>query len=199
VKPTFFRDAAGFREWLSRHHDSERELLVGFRRKASGRPSITYPEALDEALCFGWIDGVRKRFDDSSYTIRFTPRRPNSNWSRVNIARVAVLTDAGRMEPSGLDAFARRDEAKSDGAYSYEARTRGFDEGAERRLRADSRAWAFFQDQPAGLQRLAIHWVMSAKREETRERRLASLIEHLRRETLPPGFMRPARKTGRAR
>ena len=175
MKPRFFRNATAFRRWLDAHHDDRNELVVGFHRVGSGRPSITYPEALDEALCFGWIDGVRRTLDETSYTIRFSPRRPKSIWSRVNIARVGVLTGEGRMRPSGVAAFERRDESKSD-LYSYEARSRGFDEKTEQLLRADPRAWAFFQAQSPWFQRNVSFWVMSAKREETRARRIATLI-----------------------
>jgi uncharacterized protein YdeI (YjbR/CyaY-like superfamily) len=198
VKPTFFRDAARFRQWLAAHHDTKAELLVGFYRKDSGKPSITYPEALDEALCHGWIDGVRKKLDDTSYTIRFTPRRPTSNWSRVNTDRVAVLTAAEKMHPAGLAAFARRDEARTE-SYASEARSRGFDVASEHQIRADARAWAFLQAQSPWFQRNVAFWVTSAKREETRARRLALLIEYLRNETAPPGLARPPRKPGRAR
>ena len=199
MKPTFFRDAAAFHRWLEKNHDSSHELIVGFHRKGSGKPSVTYPEALDEALCFGWIDGVRRRLDDTSYTVRFTPRREQSNWSWVNIARVGVLTAAGRMQPAGSAAFERRDETKSD-LYSREARSRGFDEKTERRVRADPRAWAFFQAQSPWFQRNVSFWVMSAKREETRARRLASLIEDLRNERIPAALARPSgSKARRAR
>jgi uncharacterized protein YdeI (YjbR/CyaY-like superfamily) len=197
VKPTFFRDAAAFRRWLAKHHATETELLVGFHRKGSGQPSITYPEALDEALCVGWIDGVRKRFDDSSYTIRFTPRRPKSAWSRVNIERVEALTATGRMQPAGLDAFQRRDETKYE-AY-YDPRTREFDEVTERAIRADRRAWEFLQEQSAWFRGGAAFWISSAKREETRARRLASLIAHLREGRIPPALVPPGRKPPRGR
>ena len=199
MKPTFFRDAAAFHQWLAQHHDARAELLVGFHRKGTGKPSITYPEALDEALCFGWIDGVRRRLDDTSYTIRFSPRRPKSIWSHVNIARVGVLTADGRMQPAGLAAFARRDESKSD-LYTYEARSRGFDEKQERLLRAEPRAWRFFQSQSPWFQRNVSFWVMSAKREETRERRMASLLEDMRNERIPAPLARlMTGKPGRAR
>ena len=190
VKPKFFRKAAGFREWLSKHHADTSELLVGFHRKETGKPSITYPEALDEALCFGWIDGVRKSLDDSSYTIRFTPRRPRSHWSQVNINRVGVLSEEGRMHQSGVDAFGRRDEKRT-ALYSYEARSRPFDPEAEQAVRAVPRAWAFYQAQTPWFQRNAAFWVASAKRPETRAKRIASLIEHMREGRIPPQFVRP--------
>jgi uncharacterized protein YdeI (YjbR/CyaY-like superfamily) len=198
VKPTYFRDGAEFRRWLATHHDSAAELLLGFHKVKSAKRGITYQQALDEALCFGWIDGVRRSVDDSRYTIRFTPRRPKSNWSRVNVDRVGVLTTAGRMHSAGLDAFRRRDESKDD-SYSYEVRSRPFDAESERQIRAEPRAWEFLQAQSAWFKRNAAFWVASAKREETRARRLESLIDHMRRGMMPPGFARPPRTTGRAR
>jgi uncharacterized protein YdeI (YjbR/CyaY-like superfamily) len=147
---------------------------VGFHKRGSRRPSITWPESVDQALCFGWIDGVRKRVDDERYMIRFTPRKRSSTWSRVNVARVAELTEAGLMHPAGLAAFAARTE---EGTYSYEQReAAAFDPEREARLRADAAAWAWFSAQPPWYRRTATHWVMSAKREETRDRRLARLI-----------------------
>jgi uncharacterized protein YdeI (YjbR/CyaY-like superfamily) len=176
-EPTYFETPADLREWLERNHESAAELWVGFRRKASGLPSITWPEAVDEALCVGWIDGVRKSVDDTSYKIRFTPRKPTSNWSSVNIGRVAALTRDGRMRPMGLAAYERRSEKRS-GIYSYEQRRSARLEPAqERRFKANAGAWAFFQAQPAGYRRTATWWVVSAKREATREKRLATLID----------------------
>jgi uncharacterized protein YdeI (YjbR/CyaY-like superfamily) len=176
VEPTFFETPADFRAWLEEHHESEQELLVGFYKKGSGRPSITWPQSVDEALCFGWIDGVRRGIDDESYSIRFTPRKPASNWSRVNIARVAVLTEAGRMRPAGLEAFERRSEARS-AIYAYEQRREAkLDAAEEIRFRENDAAWSFFQAQPRGYRRTATYWVVSAKREETRRGRLATLI-----------------------
>jgi len=175
--PIFFATPAEFRAWLAEHHDRARELWVGFYKKGSGKPSITWPESVDEALCFGWIDGVRKTIDDESYMIRFTPRKPRSNWSAVNIARVAELTAMGRMHPAGLRAFEQRTEERS-GVYSYEQRQHAkLDPAYEERFRANAAAWEFFQAQPAGYRRLAIWWVVSAKKEETRLKRLATLID----------------------
>jgi uncharacterized protein YdeI (YjbR/CyaY-like superfamily) len=176
VEPTFFKTPAEFRAWLEENHESSTELLVGFHRKGSGKPSITWPESVDQALCFGWIDGVRRGLDDTSYTIRFTPRKPASNWSSVNIAKVAELTRAGLMRPAGVAAFERRTDARS-GIYSYEQReAAAFTPDQERCFRADVEAWEFFQAQPAGYRKTATHWVVRAKREDTRERRLATLI-----------------------
>ena len=177
MKPVFFATPADFRRWLKKHHKSTAELLVGFYKKGSGRPSITWPESVDEALCFGWIDGVRRSLDDESYTIRFTPRRPGSNWSLINIRKVEALIRDGRMEPAGLEAFKARDEAKS-GVYSFEQRENAkLDRKAEARFKANRAAWKFFQAQPPGYRKIAAFYVMSAKREETRERRLKILIE----------------------
>jgi uncharacterized protein YdeI (YjbR/CyaY-like superfamily) len=175
IAPAFYATPAEWRAWLEEHHADEREHWVGFRKRGSGRPSMTWPESVDEALCFGWIDGVRKRVDDESYMIRFTPRKRSSRWSNVNVARVAELMEAGLMRPAGLAAFEARTQ---EGTYSYEQRdAAAFDPERERRLRADTAAWAYFSAQPPWYRRTATHWVMSAKREETRDRRLARLIE----------------------
>jgi uncharacterized protein YdeI (YjbR/CyaY-like superfamily) len=175
--PTFFETPEQFRAWLEQHHESEQELLVGFYKKGSGRPSITWPQSVDEALCFGWIDGIRRGIDGDSYSIRFTPRKPTSNWSSVNVARVAELTREGRMRPAGIAAFERRSEARS-GIYSYEQRkTAKLDPVQQRELEANGAAWSFFRSQPPGYRRTATYWVVTAKREETRRRRLATLIE----------------------
>jgi uncharacterized protein YdeI (YjbR/CyaY-like superfamily) len=177
MEPTFFTTPSRWRAWLARHHQDATEVRVGFHKKASGRPSLTWPQAVDEALCFGWIDGVRRRIDDDRYEIRFTPRKPSSTWSAVNVARVEALRREGRMRPAGLAAFERRTEAKT-GIYSYE---RGEDavlsKEQGRAFRANREAWAFFQRQPPWYRRTATHWVVSAKKEETRSRRLATLIE----------------------
>ena len=175
--PLFFASPGEFRAWLEANHDREKELLVGFHKKGSGKPSITWPESVDEALCFGWIDGVRRSLDAERYTIRFTPRKPTSIWSNVNIAKVEMLLKAGRMRPAGMAAWERRDPEKS-GIYSFERQHPAeFDAEMERRFRRAREAWRFFQAQPPGYRRLATHYVTSAKRPETRERRLTSLIE----------------------
>jgi uncharacterized protein YdeI (YjbR/CyaY-like superfamily) len=175
--PTFFETPADFRAWLEQHHESETELLVGFFKKGSGRPSITWPESVGEALCFGWIDGVRRGIDEESYSIRFTPRKPSSTWSSVNIARVAELTERGLMRPAGVAAFERRSEAKS-GIYSYEqSKEAELEPAHEREFRANAAAWSFFSAQPRGYRRTATHWVVRAKREDTRRKRLATLID----------------------
>jgi uncharacterized protein YdeI (YjbR/CyaY-like superfamily) len=176
--PTFFETPEQFRAWLEEHHENESELLVGFYRKGSGRPSITWPESVDEALCFGWIDGIRRGIDQDSYSIRFTPRKPTSNWSSVNIARVGELEKEGRMRPAGRAAFERRSAARS-GIYSYEQRQAAtLDADQQREFESENAdAWAFFSSQPPGYRRTAIHWVVNAKRPETRAKRLATLIE----------------------
>ena len=176
MKPAFFESAADFHAWLVQHHASARELLVGFYRKDSGRTSIAYPQALDEALAFGWIDGVRKRIGGDAYTIRFTPRQPGSVWSAVNIRRAHELTAGGRMQPSGLAAFRERDERKAR-QYSYEREHQKLDPALAAALRANPKAAAFFAAQPPGYRKVATFWVMSAKKEETRARRLAHLID----------------------
>jgi uncharacterized protein YdeI (YjbR/CyaY-like superfamily) len=177
MQPTFFASPAELRAWLERHHDSVSELLVGFHKKGTGRPSITWPQAVDQALCFGWIDGVRRRIDDASYTIRFTPRRPRSIWSAVNVKRMKELIDEGLVAPAGVAAFERRSDDRT-AIYSHEQRRSAqLAPDQEQRLRADARANAFFESQAPSYRRAAIHWVTSAKRPETRERRLTQLIE----------------------
>jgi uncharacterized protein YdeI (YjbR/CyaY-like superfamily) len=174
--PTFFERPDEFRAWLDEHHEDEGELWVGFRKKASGTPSITWPEAVDEALAVGWIDEIRKSIDAESYMIRFTPRRARSVWSAVNIRRAQELIELGRMTPAGLRAFEARRENRS-GVYSYEQRTVDLDEPYARQLRANEAAWEFFSSRPPSYRKAAAWWVVSAKKEETRLRRLATLIE----------------------
>jgi uncharacterized protein YdeI (YjbR/CyaY-like superfamily) len=175
--PRFFAAPDEWRAWLARHHATAPELWVGFHKKDSGRPSITWPESVDQALCFGWIDGVRKRIDEASYVIRFTPRRKGSTWSSVNIARVKELSGIGLMQPAGLAAFEDRSEARS-GIYAYEQRKHAeLPDVMERQFKRNPKAWAYFQAQPAGYRHTAAWWVVSAKKEETRARRLATLIE----------------------
>jgi uncharacterized protein YdeI (YjbR/CyaY-like superfamily) len=174
--PLFFATPKHFRSWLAKNHDRVDCLWVGYYRKDSGRRSITWPESVDEALCFGWIDGIRKKVDDISYKVRFTPRRPKSIWSAVNIGRVAALTAEGRMQPPGVAAFARREEQKSR-RYSFENRaTAKLSAEGQREFRRDPVAWKFFKSQPPGYQRLAAWWVVSARRTETRRARLKRLI-----------------------
>ena len=172
----FFPTPRDFRSWLVANHKKQNELWVGFYKKGSGRPSITWPESVDEALCVGWIDGVRKTVDAESYKIRFTPRKTTSNWSAVNLARARELIRLGRMRPAGLKAFERRTEEKS-GIYAYENRKSAVLGAAdEKQFRARPKAWDFFQKLPAAYRQNLIWWVVTAKKEETRKQRLEKLI-----------------------
>jgi uncharacterized protein YdeI (YjbR/CyaY-like superfamily) len=183
--PVFFATPADWRAWLHEHHGTEKELLVGFWKAGSGKPGITWKESVDEALCFGWIDGVRKRVDDERYTIRFTPRRARSIWSDVNIRRAGELIALGLMDAAGLAAFRGRDVSRSK-QYSFENRPQDLPAEYERQFRARKKAWSFFESQPPSYRRVAIWYVVSAKREETRARRLAALIAcSTREERLP--------------
>jgi uncharacterized protein YdeI (YjbR/CyaY-like superfamily) len=173
--PVTFTSAARFRAWLRTNHRKAEELLVRIRKVDSSKAGITYAEALDEALCYGWIDGVRRRIDDDSFSIRFTPRKPKSIWSRINVAHIARLKTEGRMQAAGLAAFAAREEHRT-GIYSFEQAPKELTAGYLRRFRADRAAWTWFQAQAPWYRRVTTHWVVSAKREETRERRLAQLI-----------------------
>jgi uncharacterized protein YdeI (YjbR/CyaY-like superfamily) len=174
-EPVFFATPAAFRQWLRKHHKTAAEVWVGYYKKASGHPSITYPESLDEALCFGWIDGIRKSIDGERYTNRFTPRRPGSNWSLVNVRKVEALIAAGRMQPAGRAAYEARDEKKT-GVYSFENRPVSLPPALEARFRKQAAAWRFWDAQPPGYRRMMCWFVMSAKRDETRLRRLERLI-----------------------
>lgn len=176
MTPKFFASPEEWRAWLEKYHDSERELWVGFHKKHTARPSITWPQSVDEALCFGWIDGLRRSIDSDSYQIRFTPRKARSIWSNVNTRRVEELIRAKRMHPAGLRAFKARDPKRS-GIYSFEREHAKLNAAQENQFRKNPAAWKFFQQQPPGYRRVATFWVMSAKRDETRGRRLASLIE----------------------
>lgn len=177
LKPTFFATQAAFREWLDRNHEREPELLVGFHKKASGKPSITWPEAIEEALCFGWIDGVRRSLDDESYTVRFTPRKPRSTWSAVNIAKAKELIAAGRMTPAGARVFEAGADERS-AMSSYERRhASSLSAAQERQFRRSRGAWDWFRAQPPSYRKAAVYWVVSAQKDETKLRRLARLIE----------------------
>lgn len=175
VEPRFFRTPAALGAWFEKNHDRVEVQWIGFLRKHTGRGGVTYHDALDAALCWGWIDGVRKRIDDDSWMIRFTPRKKAGIWSLVNIRRYDALEKKGLIRPPGAAAFARRD-AKRSGVYSYERDAARFDAAMEKRFRADAAAWAFFSSQPPGYRKVTTHWVTSAKRESTRERRLDQLI-----------------------
>lgn len=174
-QPRYFKTALEFRKWLDAEHAKKQELWVGFHKKSSGKPSLSYSEALDEALCYGWIDGIRKSVNESSYTSRFTPRKADSIWSQVNINRVRELLKLERMMPAGIAAFERRDASKSL-LYSYERATPQLESSFEKQFQAQQKAWQFFQAQAPWYRRTATFWVMSAKREETRRKRLATLI-----------------------
>jgi uncharacterized protein YdeI (YjbR/CyaY-like superfamily) len=175
--PTFFESAAEFGAWLSRHAATEPELVVGFHKRGSGLPSMSWPESVDEALCVGWIDGVRTNIDAHSYKIRFTRRKSASTWSARNIERVHVLQGQGRMSPAGLEAFSRRREEKSK-TYAYEqAETATLEAQDEARFRKSRVAWKFFEAQPPSYRHLVVWRIISAKRAGTREARLAELIE----------------------
>jgi uncharacterized protein YdeI (YjbR/CyaY-like superfamily) len=189
VKPKFFHTAQDFRRWLQRHHASAPELLVGFYKLTSGRPSMTWAESVDEALCFGWIDGLRRRVDELSYTIRFTPRRPGSIWSAVNTRRARTLTARGRMAQAGLAAFEARTPNRS-GRYSYERRPEDLVAPYSGMLDANSAARRFFQRQAPSYRRAATWWVVSAKKEETRLTRARRLVELSEQGELIPQFRR---------
>jgi uncharacterized protein YdeI (YjbR/CyaY-like superfamily) len=176
MKITHFRSPSEFRTWLAKHHAAADELWVGYYKKGSGKPSMTWPESVDQALCFGWIDGIRKSLNDSSYTIRFTPRRARSIWSNVNIARAKELTREGLMQPAGLQAYEAR-QADRSGIYAYEKRSEHLDDPYGKTLKRNRAAWEFYQAQPAWYRRAVNSWVVSAKKEETRLKRLEKLIE----------------------
>jgi uncharacterized protein YdeI (YjbR/CyaY-like superfamily) len=194
MRPTFFATPSAFREWLETHHARAAELWVGYYKVASGRQSITWPESVDQALCFGWIDGLRKSIDEVSYAIRFTPRRPGSTWSTVNIGRAQALTDQGQMKPAGLDAYLARRENAS-GIYSYDQRRTELEEPYNRALKKNKAAWTFFRAQPPSHRRALCWWVVSAKREDTRLKRLEKLIAYSARGQRLPELApsRPAR------
>ena len=185
-KPQFFPTLADWRAWLEKHHADAEEFWVGFYKRDSGRPSITWPESVDGALCFGWIDGLRKTIDATSYKIRFTPRKPRSIWSAINIKRAKELSKQGLMHPAGLAAFEKRNGDRS-AIYAYEQRkTAILPPEFEKQFRAKTEAWTFFQAQPPWYRRTSTYWVVSAKKEETRLKRLAILIDcYLRKQNIP--------------
>ena len=192
AKPKFFPAPNQWRAWLEKNHASTDELWVGFYKRDSGHPSITWPESVDGALCFGWIDGVRKSIDGISYMIRFTPRRSRSVWSAINIKRVGELKELGLMHPAGLTAFEKRNGSRS-AIYAYEQRkTAKLPREFETQFRSDEAAWAFFQSQAPWYRRTSTYWVISAKKEETRLKRLATLIDCSRRKRTIPQLTRPS-------
>lgn len=177
MEPIFFESPAAFRKWLEKNHTKEKEVLVGFHKTKTGKPSMTWPESVDQALCFGWIDGVRKSIDEHSYTIRFTPRKPTSIWSAINIKKVEALTEKGLMKPAGQAAFSHRKEHKSK-IYSFEQDRENMklEPAQEKQFKANKKAWKFFTEQAPSYQRTAIWLVISAKQEATRTKRLETLI-----------------------
>jgi uncharacterized protein YdeI (YjbR/CyaY-like superfamily) len=191
VKPVFFATAEELGAWLEEHHETAAELWVGFYKKGSGRPSVTWPESVEQALRFGWIDGVRRSLGDDSYANRFTPRRPTSNWSAINVAKVEELKARGLMAPAGLRAYEARTPERT-GVYSFErADAAVLPPEFERRLRANAAASEWFEARPAGYRKSAIHWVTSAKREDTRMRRLQQLIDCSAEGRAVPPLTRP--------
>jgi uncharacterized protein YdeI (YjbR/CyaY-like superfamily) len=177
VKPKFFQSPSAFREWLAANHAKSKELWVGFYKKGSCKPSITWPESVNEALCFGWIDGIRKSIDAESYMIRFTPRQQRSTWSSVNIRNVETLIKEKRMQPAGMKAYEARKENRS-GIYAYEQRSPELAEPYAREFKRNQTAWEFYQAQPPSYRKMMNWRIMSAKREETRLKRLEQLISH---------------------
>jgi uncharacterized protein YdeI (YjbR/CyaY-like superfamily) len=173
--PKFFTTKSSFRNWLEKNHDKATELLVGFYKVNSGKQSITWSESVDEAICFGWIDGIRKSIDTESYCIRFTPRKPRSIWSAINIQKVENLSKQGLMHPAGIAAFQKRDEKKS-AIYSYEKSPEKLSDDFSKKFKSNKKAWNFFQSMAPSYQRTAVHWVMNAKQESTKLKRLDELI-----------------------
>ncbi|HMH43277.1 MAG TPA: YdeI/OmpD-associated family protein [Pyrinomonadaceae bacterium] len=176
MNPKFFKTPSAFRKWLAANHAKSKELWVGFYKKHSGKPSIAWPESVDEALSFGWIDGIRKRIDEHSYMIRFTPRKTSSVWSTVNIRNAGKLIKEKRMQPAGLKAYEPRKENRS-GIYSYEQRSPELEDRYARKLKRNKAAWKFFQAQPPSYRKMMNWYIVSAKQEETRMKRLDKLIE----------------------
>jgi uncharacterized protein YdeI (YjbR/CyaY-like superfamily) len=175
MKPIFFSDANAFREWLAKNHQDKKDILVGFYKVNSGKANMTWSESVDQALCFGWIDGVRKSIDDKRYTIRFTPRKVNSIWSQINIKKMKELGRNGLMQPSGQAIFEQRDKGRSK-LYNHENAPRKLDRELEQRFKTDKEAWRYFISQAPSYQKVCIHWVMSAKQLPTRKSRLEKLI-----------------------
>ncbi|HCN84852.1 MAG TPA: bacteriocin-protection protein [Sphingobacteriaceae bacterium] len=175
-KPVFFETSAEFRKWLAENHQIEKELLVGFHKIGSGKPSMTWSESVDQALCHGWINGVRKSMGDESYTIRFTPRKPSIIWSSVNIKKIEELTQKGLMQPAGIESFKKRSEKKS-GIYSHENELKTLDDVYEKKFKSNKKAWDFFQAQAPSYKKVVIHLIMTAKQEKTRLSRLEGFMK----------------------
>lgn len=175
MKPTFFPDQSDFRKWLEENHSKETEIIVGFYKTGSGKPSMSWSESVDQAICFGWIDGVRKSIDECSYSIRFTPRKTSSIWSTINIEKVEKLTKQGLMHKAGLAIFEKRSEKRS-GIYSHEISETAFSSEFEQLFKANEKAWEYFQSLAPSYQKTSIHWVMSAKQHSTQIKRINILI-----------------------
>lgn len=178
MKPKFFKKGNAFRSWLEKNHNKKDELYVGYYKKATGKPSITWPDSVDEAICYGWIDGIRQKYNEDSYTIRFTPRKPKSTWSAVNVRKAEALIKEGRMQPAGLAAYQKKQDSNS-GIYSFEQEKDNIKLPPEylRQFKKNKNAWQYFDNEAPHYKRAAIWWVISAKREETRNRRMNTLIE----------------------
>jgi uncharacterized protein YdeI (YjbR/CyaY-like superfamily) len=193
MEAKFFTSQSELREWLKENHAKAAELWVGFHKKSSGKEGLNYAQVVDEALCFGWIDGIRKSLNETSYTNRLSPRKRSSIWSAVNIKRVGELSELGLMQPPGLKAFTERD-LKKQNQYSYEQDNHELSEEYEKQLKANNQAWDFFQAQAPSYRKAANWWVASAKREETRQKRLAALIEVSEQGRRLPHLVSPSRK-----
>lgn len=175
-KPIFFATQSDFRKWLKKNHDKESELFLGYYKVSSGKPSITWSQSVDEAICFGWIDGIRRSIDSESYVIRFTPRKPSSNWSTINLKKVEELTKLGLMAPAGIKVFEKR-KLENRETYSYKNDSYKLTSTFEKKFKANKNAWAFFNAQTPSYQRVTIKWVATAKKEETRQARFQTLID----------------------
>jgi len=175
LNPEFFPDQSAFRKWLEKNHKKEKELIVGFYKKESGKLNMTWSQSVDQALCFGWIDGIRRSVDKDSYSIRFTPRRTTSVWSKININKVEELIKQGLMQPAGLEIYKHRKEEKS-GIFSYENEAKQLDKELEDRFRANTSAWDFFSKQTPYYKKMMIHWILSGKQLATKSRRLDKVI-----------------------
>ncbi len=176
MKPTFFSTPSALRKWLEKNHTSKKEIIVGYYKVGSGKANMSWSESVDQALCFGWIDGVRRTIDDESYCIRFTPRKSTSIWSAVNIKKIKELSEKGLMHKAGLEAFAKRTESKSK-IYSHEKPADALSDVYEKKLKANRKAWKYFQTLAPGYKKLSIHWIMGAKQEKTQLIRLQTIID----------------------
>ena len=175
-KAIFFKTQKDLRKWFEKNHLSKGELILGYYKKATKKPSVDWSESVDEAICFGWIDGIRRKIDEESYSIRFTPRNPKSHWSAVNLEKVKRLTKEGLMYPAGVEAFKKMDP-KNSKQFAYEQKNITLDKNYEAQIKANKKAWAFFEKLAPSYRKVTIYWVMSAKQEATRQRRLKVLIE----------------------